>query len=566
MIASLIILVLIVLILVFLFLRFTKSSNQKTSEPNPIKQFFQYLLLFGLLIIVGVGFSGLLARAVNQSSFFVADQAALARYTAFIVVGLPILFGLSWWIRNQHKNDSGQKNSTAWNFYLTIVLVTSVLVVVGALNQLLRWTFGTAEFSSQSLAQFLIWGIIWLLHLYLAKKFANLEKMQLHYLIGSFIGLILGIVGLSTLISTAVRSFLISQNSTLINTNLISLTNGLIYLFLAVLVWSIYWLRNAIKFEKSDIWLFYVLIIAIGGSLVTAISTFSTVLYQALVWFIGNPNEKVALIHFQDIPILVALAMSTVLVWWYHKSLLQQEKVQARTEIDRSYDYLISAIGLIAAAAGFTVIFVSLIESLSVSTIVVGSGAINTLLLALTLIAVGAPVWFIHWDRTQKLVKNEDLPEQTSQIRKIYLFLLFGIGGVAAVISLITAVFFLFEDIFTTGASLETLRRMRFPLGILLSTAAIAGYHWLIFKGEKENLLAEVAGPKYIYLVSPNDEEISKWLKVNTKAKFKVWFDVDSQEPVFDRAKLINLLEMSNSKTVFITNEQGKLKLINVVD
>lgn len=564
--ASLVILILFVLLAVFLFKRFTKSTNQRSSESNSIKQFFQYLLLFGLLIIVGVGFSGLLARVFNQSNFIVADQAALARYTAFIIVGFPILLGLSWWIKNQHQNDPRQKNSTAWNFYLTSILITSVLVLISALNQVLRWVFSTVEFSSQALSQALIWGTIWIIHIYLGKKFANSEKLQLHYLIGSFIGLIIGIVGLSTLISAAVRSILISENTSLIDTNLDNLAHSLIYLFLAVLVWGIYWVKNARVFEKSELWLLYVLIIVIGGSLITAISTATSILYQVLVWFIGNPTEKLAVTHFQEIPSLVALAIATVLVWWYHKLLLLQEKNQSRSEINRSYDYLISAIGLIAAAAGFTVIFVSLIEALSVATLVVGGGAINTLLLALTLIAVGAPVWFIHWNRTQKLVKSEDLPEQTSQIRKIYLFLLFGIGGVAAVTSLIAAVFALFEDLFTTGAALETLRTMRFPLGILLTTAAIAGYHWLIFKREKDTLLAEEVGPRFIYLISPIDEQISEWLKKNTKAKFRVLFEVDSQETIIDRAKLLNLLENANSKTVIITNEQGKLKLINVVE
>ena len=107
---------------------------------------------------------------------------------------------------------------------------------------------------------------------------------------------------------------------------------------------------------------------------------------------------------------------------------------------------------------------------------------------------------------------------------------------------------------------------MRFPLGILLTTAAIAGYHWLIFKREKDTLLAEVVGPRFIYLISPIDEQISEWLKKNTKAKFRVLFEVDSQEPIIDRAKLLTLLENANSKTVIITNEQGKLKLINVVE
>jgi hypothetical protein len=554
----------IILIIIFIVIRFNKRNRVGTSDDNQVKRFFQYSLLFGLIVIVAIGLAGLIAKILSQSSFVISDQAALARNISFVLVGLPILIGIGSWIRKQHQAKTSEKNSLAWGAYLTLILTTSLLVSVTAANEVLRWIFQLDDYSSSAIAQLIVWGLIWIIHFRLAKDYASQERLQTQYLIGSFVGLMLGIVGLSSLISNAISALTFDTKSYLIGTNFEALLSGAISLILAVVVWFIYWIKTSLNSERSLIWNIYVLVIVVGGSLITAVSTLSTFFYRVLVWFIGNPIESTATLHFKNSPTLFAVTISMLLVWWYHRNILSSSAKSKRTEVDRTYDYLIAGIGLIAAGAGFTGVLVALIESFASPALLPGRSAINTLLGAITLLIVGAPVWLIHWSRVQKKTKEVNSGEVNSQVRRVYLFLLFGIGGIAAIISLITAVYFLLEDILLGEVSIETLREMRYPLSILISTALIANYHWLIFKSERENIIKGYIGPKVIYLISPPDEELANWMKENTRANFKIWFDTETSNEVFSRSELKAVIESTATDTAFILRESGKIKSIKV--
>ena len=565
MIISLVFISLLFVGLAILISRLSGKNLHKENKTNNLKQFFQYSVLFGLLTITAVGLAGLLGRIFNSATFVLADQSALARYSAFVIVGIPILIGVSSWLRRQHLQNAEEKDSLAWNFYLTLVLVISLIAWASALNQIMRWLFTDEQVSNQSLAIFIVWGAIWLIHLRFALKHSDSKKIQLAFLIGSFIGAVIGIVAVSTLLSTAIRALLITRDVNLIDTNLNSLIHGLIYLGIATLIWITYWIKIASKSTKSTLWFTYLLIVAIGGSLITAVSTLSSSAYQIMVWLIGEPVEKSFNSHFQGLPVLLSVGVSTLVVWWYHNSVLKEISSNERTEVNRAYDYLIALIGLIAAAAGITTIVVSLIESLTLSSLITGGSAINTLLSALTLIAVGAPLWLIHWQRVQVLIKKQDLVEIRSQSRKVYLFVLFGVSGIAAIISAILVVFFIFEDLFTGDMNLDTLRRIRIPLAILISTGLVSFYHWIIFKEERALVSEADTEPEFINVISPPDDELSNWLKQNFRGKFNIWIDADSSFGPFDRGELLNLISSSKSRNIFIVSQQGKPQIINVV-
>jgi hypothetical protein len=156
--------------------------------------------------------------------------------------------------------------------------------------------------------------------------------------------------------------------------------------------------------NKSDtLWLAYVLIAGVGGTLVIAITSLSISLYQVLVWFVGEPTSQNAGEHFASIPQSLATAFAGFLFWWYHKSLLPNES--ERTDVQRTYEYLVSAISLIASAIGISIVIVALIESLTSQVQLAGAGAINTLLGAGTVIVVAGPVWWHFWSRIQSIAR-----------------------------------------------------------------------------------------------------------------------------------------------------------------
>ncbi|MGA1449327.1 MAG: DUF5671 domain-containing protein, partial [Candidatus Nanopelagicales bacterium] len=321
---------LLTILLAGIVILISKRANQSTfreEKTNNLKQFFQYSVLFGLLIVVAVGFAGLLGRIFNRSTFVLADESALARYSAFVIVGLPLLLGVANWIRRQHQQNTKEKESLAWNFYLTVTSIVALIAWASALNQLLRWIFADEFISSQSFSVFIVWILIWVIHLRFAWENADPQKIQLSFLLGSFIGAVVGIVAVSTILSTALRALMITRKTNLIESNLNSLIYGLIYLAIAAIIWITYWIRFAITFEKTVLWFTYLIIVAIGGSLITAVSTLSTSVYQIIVWLIGEPVEKTFSSHFQNMPMLASVALTTLFVWWYHKSVLKEINV-----------------------------------------------------------------------------------------------------------------------------------------------------------------------------------------------------------------------------------------------
>jgi hypothetical protein len=344
-----------------------------------------------------------------------------------------------------------------------------------------------------------------------------------HHLGGSLVGLSTAVVGLITL-TGAVLQQLVGMGAQMLPSFRDQVVIGAVGFVVGALVWALYWLRTASRAERDPLWFAYVLL-AGGAGLVMAIAAASTVLYTLLVWFVGEPELTDALRHFESAPTALAVALVGVVVWWYHQSVLAQAQVTARTEVRRVYEYLMSAIGLLAAGVGLTLLVVAGIEAaVGSEVVVIGESPVNTLLLAATLLVVGAPVWWFFWHRIQRAATVDPVAELASPTRRIYLLVLFGLGGVAAVVSLLVGVYLLFQDVVQGTFGPETIRAMRVPIGILLSTGAIAGYHGAVYRsGRALSSQAAAHGPRYVLLVGPPDPEIAHAVAHATGGRVQAW-------------------------------------------
>ncbi len=69
---------------------------------------------------------------------------------------------------------------------------------------------------------------------------------------------------------------------------------------------------------------------------------------------------------------------------------------------------------------------------------------------------------------------------------------------------------------------------MRFPIGILLTTGAIAAYHWAVYQGERVHVPTGGAhGPRYVLLVGPPDPEIARAVANQTGGRVQAWSTQD---------------------------------------
>jgi hypothetical protein len=289
--------------------------------------------------------------------------------------------------------------------------------------------------------------------------------------------------------------------------------------------------------------------------------------YTVLVWLLGDPGSAGAVEHFDGAPSSAAAAAVGALAWWYHRAVLEETGAETRSEVRRIYEYLMAGISLLAAAGGLTTVVVAVVEAITgTESVLVNDSTVNTVLAAATLLAVGGPVWWLFWRRIQRAAGRATLVEVESPTRRVYLFVLLGLSGVVTVVALLVGVFLLFEDVVEGTVDTETLRRMRVPIGLLLASAAIAAYHWTVFRADREHLPppVEVRGPKFVLLVGPADPAIAGEVAARTHGRVQAWARTDGVPAHWSADDVMTALGDTAAEEVIVLSDAGTLRAIPV--
>lgn len=552
-----------VAVIVLVVRKISDKEVHSGSSAQPVRLFFQYALVFGLFIIVSIGLAGLLGRVIDPSNIVNADQSGLATNLAFVVVGGPLLAGISFWIKRSITANPHDGKGFVPSFFATLAAIISLLVFMSSIIAALQSVIATEPFYGQSLSNAIVWGIALAAVIRISNRVLPPADFQIHYLIGSLITAIAGVVGLVKVIGGTLSLIFGLEKSAIVTVGNTSAIDGLVILVIAAGLWSFYWIKNANQKSNTDLWLAYVLLAGVGGSLVLAVTAGIVAIYRVLVWFIGDPSTEIATTYFAGTPTAVASALVGTLAWWYHKSLLPLRA--ERTETHRVYEYLMSAISLVASTVGLAIVIVAAIEALTPNVILDEEGAINTLLGAATVMLVGVPVWWYFWSRIQKQVRQSPDAELSSPIRRVYLFSLFGIGGIAAIVSLITVVVQLFEGILGSNLGASTVNEMRFALGILVSTGIIAAYHWEIYRHEKDVDVAFTTSVPNVLLVGPKSAELVEALKDKTGAKVAYLQRADTIESDWPIDRVVDLVVESKHRDLLVLLETTGVKVIPII-
>ena len=560
-------LLIMIAVVVLVIRKVSKRATSSSNTAQPVRLFFQYALAFGLFMIVTVGLAGLLSRALDVSNIVNADQSSLASNLAFVVVGGPLLAGITIWLRNSLRENPSEGHGLIPTFFATLAAIVSLLVFLSSAIAALHNVISGDEVLGSTLGRTIVWGTALILVLKISNSVIPKNDFRIQYFVGSFITALAALIGLVQVLG-GVLALLLSQQ-TFFDTQKLALVSpdnpigiGLGTLVMSGALWVYYWIKNANTNKSDTLWLAYVLIAGVGGTLVIAITSLSISLYQVLVWFVGEPASQNAGEHFASIPQSVATAFAGFLFWWYHKSLLPNES--ERTDVQRTYEYLVAAISLIASAIGISIVIVALIESLTSQVQLAGAGAINTLLGAGTVIVVAGPVWWHFWSRIQSIARVESNAELSSPVRRIYLFLLFGVGGIVAIVSLITIVVQLFDGILSSNLGANTFSEMRFAIGILISTGIVAAYHWEIYRHEKSVEVSFATTATNVLLVGPSSPELIQKLKATTGAKVSFLQRADASELVWPTEHVIELVAQSKEHDLLILLEATGVKVVPV--
>ncbi|SDB81263.1 hypothetical protein GA0111570_103247 [Raineyella antarctica] len=541
-------------------------------DPHPIRRFFQYLLLFGLLVVAAIGTSNLLARlfgsttrAPGPSPYPGGPDPALllAQDLAFSIVGIPLVALIAAWTWRSHRRDPEESRSGVYAVHATLMALVALLVSALALQALVGAAAYRPHLDADAAGRFIVWGAIWVAYWLLARRSLPAVHRGPHLVLGSMVGLVLVTLGFVRLVGTSLDMLVRPGEVIGIGGQLA----GALGLFLAgALVWVRYWVTATAREPRTPLWLLHVLVLGVGGGLVLALLGASLLLWDTLVWFVGDPGQTTARLHFAGATSQFAAVLAGALVWWYHRSALAHGGTTGRTEVQRVYEYLVSAIGLGATAAGVGTVLVALIESVTPG-VDVGMSVRNTLLSAVTLLVVGIPVWLTFWLAIRRKVAADPPAEVASRTRRIYLALLFGLAGVAAAIALIIVAIGLMQDVVVSQVSGATLRSMRYGLGVLVAAAAVSTYHGTVWR--EDRTIAPVppvpaeAAPRWIILVGPAAPDLVRDVEQATGAHVELW-STAGEVGHWDREALVAALAEHTGPSALVLAQDGPPQVLDV--
>jgi len=226
-----------------------------------------------------------------------------------------------------------------------------------------------------------------------------------------------------------------------------------------------------------------------------------------------------------------------------------------------------AGIALLAAALGVTMVVVALVESLvPTAKVEVGTSVVNSLLSGVTLLLVGGPLWWVFWSRVGRATRTDGLEELGSPTRRLYLFVLFGLGGVAAVVSILVAAFLGIQGALQGGFDAQDVREMRIPVAILLATGAISGYHWAVYRDDRSRLpvTAPQHGPRYVLLVGAPDGIVGGAVERLTGARVDLWVRADGLAGPWAVDEVVAAVSQSGADAVAVVAGPAGLETIGI--
>ena len=336
MILNLISLAITIGLLAFVAWRVFGGRERATARGHGIRRFFQYGTQYLVLVLSGVGLSGLLGRWLGRSTALAGGQSDLALDIAFAVVGVPMLVTIALWTRRTLLRDPNEAKSLAWAVSSTLSTLTALGITMYAAFNTGLWITQVNEFDGYDIAQLVVWGTalvgLWLID----RSTTPLTSARPHLFIGSGIGLIVSGVAIANTLTATLELMLHSSGQTIYGDSWDPLWRGLVLAAIGIPVWTMYWFEHAQPTTRDQLWYGYTLLIGTAGGLIATIVAASTVVFRALVWLIGDPTTTSAATHFRDVPGAASAALVGAGIWWYHQG--QMITSGPRNEIDRVFD------------------------------------------------------------------------------------------------------------------------------------------------------------------------------------------------------------------------------------
>jgi hypothetical protein len=533
-----------------------------------LRRFLQYTFLLAALFTAAAGVARLVELALPAGERLAGRGAAeLALGLSLSIVGLPAYVALWWLVRRPLQRDREERASLGWSLYLAVASTVSLIIAFVDLVRVGGWAVGVEEFQPQAVAGALVWGAVWALHTWLTHHpdwSPAGRGADLGVLAGSLVGLV-GLVGaVGTLLALGFEQlYQAVAGAVLVETDAWEVARrSLVTGLLGGLLWWWHWLREAQRGSRTTLWHVYMMLFPILGGLLAAAVSGGAILQAVLQWLVGVPESPGEAAQFDLVPGALAAGLVGSWAWWYHRVVLGEVADRRRTEPERAYEYLVAAVGLVAAASGVTVAIVALVQALAPAPLVAADPeGRRSLVLAVTLLVVGAPLWWVFWRRLQDRVRLHGKRELSSPSRRAYLFLLFGVAGLTALVSLIVVLFVLFRDLFEGVLDAGVLHDLRTPIALLLTAGGVSAYHWAVYREDRKRRI-EVEPVRHVLLVT-SESPLGPWLAERIGARVRVLRRLDGGTGPVDREALVRaVLATPHRQALVVVDSDGGVQVV----
>ncbi|KQN88822.1 DUF5671 domain-containing protein [Arthrobacter sp. Leaf69] len=503
------------------------------SAQRTVRRLITYLLLFALVVIAAVGLSGLLARLLaGGTELATGDVAGLARSLAFALIGGP-LAALLWWAVWRRLDDETERASIGWGLYVTGMYVLALVLATSNLLSTLTTLIGGQSLQWRlSLATGLVWAAVWVWHRWMWRhpRRRPLDLLDVPTVLGSYIGLVIGVSGavtaLSTLLDAALRGALAA--ATVGKPWWVSALQSLVWAVGGGLVWWWHWKHDGGRRLRGDLASVGLIAVGVLGAGVLTLGGAGVAVFVLLRLAFDRTEPMDQLLE----PLAPAIAAAAIgsLVWVYHRGLARESSEAIR----QGSRLVTSGVALVAAASGIGVI-VNAALAMAASPLA-GSSARTLLLGGISSLLVGGVVWWLSWKPLQKRTAATSGPAGGSgnwqNARRIYLIVVFGLSAVVAVVTLLVIGYRMFGYFLGDVSGGSVVDRIRAPLGLLVATGLVAGYHFAVWRRERAVTGAAQPARKqtvgHVVLVTGTDPApLHRVIEDTTGARVTVWRRAD---------------------------------------
>lgn len=543
-----------------------------------LRRFLQYGFLLAAVFLAASGLAMLASAALPAGQLLARSPSDVALGLSLTLVGVPVWFALWRLLGRRLAGDPRERATFAWTLHLaaasTVALVVALVSIVGVGT----WAVGAGEYDPGTAGIALVWSALWGWQASLWRRSDVSPTSPLSALVvlaGSAVGVVALMLGTAGVLFFGFEQVfrLVAGDALVDAATTESLRRNAVLVVVAAGIWWWHWLHEGVRAPRDRLWHAYVLLVPILVGTLTATVAAAVALHSLVRWGLGGAGLPPAAVHFDVLPGALAALAVGLWVWWYHRWVLGEGEVHRRSEADRTYGYLVAGVGLLAAAVGVTFALVGALEGVAPAPLArAGSAMRDTLAVATTLLAVGAPLWWVSWRPLQVRAHPAGEPppaeqevaraEVTSPSRRVYLSLLFGASALTAIISFAIVLFVFFRDLLEGQLDAGVLYDLRVALALLLTAGAVAGYHWVAYREDRATGPGE-RRPRTVLLVSSGGRPAALEVERRTGAKVRSLRRLDAVAPPLDPDTVVAVVSASvHERLLVVADADGVVRAI----